>query len=123
MSMRPRTFRSESATPAVDWPSLVESGAGLSEAERSAPDPMSAPIERMPPEPFSLKAEIRKNPGLYVGIGALAAVGLAAFLGRRPILRAARPIVLRVIASHPAAAVRLAARNPRAAARVVRAFR
>lgn len=126
----PNPSKSAAKTPAAkaapEWASLVESGAGLSEVERSTPDPMDAPIEKLPAQPFSITAEVRKRPVLYIGLGALAVAGLAAFLGRGAIGRAARPIVVRTVkpmliraaARRPFEAVKLAARNPRVAMRL-----
>ncbi|WP_312162328.1 SDR family oxidoreductase [Phenylobacterium sp.] len=80
---------------------------------------------------FSLSAEAQKRPGLTLGLGALAVVGLAAFLGRetlarnaRPVLaRAARPILLGAAMRRPLAAARLAAKHPRQTARLAAALR
>jgi len=105
--------------PSQEWPALVESGAGLSEAERAAADPMAAPRERMPAEKFSLGAEFKKRPMLYIGLGALVLGGAAAMLGRKSILRAAGPVVIKVAARHPVQAVRLAARHPKATYKLI----
>lgn len=123
--------KSATEAPPAEWPSLVESGAGLSEADGAEHDPMDAPIEKLPPQPFSLKAEVRKHPALYIGLGALAVAGLAAVLGRGALVRAARPMVARAVgpvlvraaARRPLEAARLAARHPRAAARLVAGLR
>lgn len=112
-----KTTRTRSSS--TDWPALAEAGAGLTEAEALSDDPMSAPIEKMKPRPFSLKAEVKKRPALYIGLGALAVTGVAIFLGRGLLARAARPVLVRAVTRHPVKAVRLAAAHPRATAKVV----
>jgi short-subunit dehydrogenase len=80
---------------------------------------------------FSVYTEAQKRPGLTIGLGALAVVGIAAFLGRetlsrnaRPMLaKAARPILLRAAMRRPAAAAKLVARHPGRAARLAAALR
>lgn len=123
-SKTPRTGNSKGS---AEWPALAEAGAGLTEAEALTDDPMSAPIEKLKPRPFSLKAEVKKRPALYIGLGALAVTGVAVFLGRGLIARAARPMVakavrpvlVRAVARHPVKAARIAAQHPRTTARVV----
>ena len=105
--------------PSQDWPALVESGAGLSEAERAARDPMDAPLERMPAEKFSLRAEVKKRPMLFIGLGALALGGVAAIVGRKVLFRAAAPMLVRAAAQRPVQAARLAAKHPKAAYRLI----
>jgi hypothetical protein len=114
-----------------EWPSRIQAVEGLPDAEASAADPMAAPIEKLPEQPFSLKAQVRKHPVLYIGLGALAVAGLAAILGRGAIVRTARPIVVRAVrpillraaARRPLEVARMAARNPKAAARFVAGLR
>ena len=127
----PKAAANSDVAPDAEWPALVEAGVGLAEADRTPDDGMSAPTEKLPEQPFSLKAEVKKHPVLYIGLGALAVAGIAAFLGRgtlartaRPIVvRAVRPVLVRAVASRPLQAARLAARNPRAAARLVAGLR
>lgn len=114
-----KTTRASNSNSASEWPALAESGAGLSEAEGLSDDPMSAPIEKLKPQPFSLKAEVKKRPALYIGLGALAVTGVAVFLGRGLIARAAGPALMRTVGRHPVKAVRLAAKHPQATAKVV----
>lgn len=115
----PKAAANGVSKPSQEWPALVESGAGLSEAERTARDPMAAPRERLPAEQLSLGAAFKKRPMLYVGLGALALGGVAALFGRKAILRAAAPMVVKVAARHPVRAARLAARHPRATYRLI----
>lgn len=124
--------RPTTANSAGEWPSFVEPGARGIEAEPPVVDEaMTAPVEKLPDQPFSLTAEVKKHPVLYIGLGALAVAGIAAFLGRGVIARAARPIVVRTVrpiliraaASRPLEAAKLAARNPKAAARLVAGLR
>jgi hypothetical protein len=103
------------------WPDMTQSGAGL-ETEIADDDPLSAPIERLEPQPFSLKREVKKRPGLYIGLGALAVTGIAVFLGRGMIARAARPMLVRVAARRPLTTAKLAAKHPRATARLAADF-
>ena len=125
--------RSNPARSTQEWPALMESGAGLSEAERTAKDPMAAPTERMPTQPLTLEdgkarlrngagrvsAEVKKRPLLYIGLGALALGGVAAFVGRRAIFRAAAPMLVKAAVRHPVDTARLAARHPRGAYRLL----
>ena len=114
-----------------EWPSRVQAVEALPDAYASAADPMAAPIEKLPEQPFSLKAEVKKHPVLYIGLGALAVAGVAAILGRGAIMRTARPIVVRTVrpmllraaAKRPLEVARMAARNPKAAARFVAGLR
>ena len=105
--------------PSQDWPTLVESGAGLSEADRGGRDPLDAPIERLPPEKFSLTAEVKKRPMLFIGLGALALGGVAAIVGRKALFRAAAPMLVKAATRNPAGAVKLAARHPKATYRLI----
>ena len=135
----PSTRSSKAASPAPtsansagEWPSFVEPGARGTEAEPPLVDEaMSAPVEKLPEQPFSLKAEVKKHPVLYIGLGALAVAGVAAFLGRGAIARTARPMVARTVrpiliraaAKRPLEMAKMAARNPKAAARLVAGLR
>lgn len=77
----PGPFRSGPIRSSSAWPGLVEAGAGLSEAEFEMDEALSAPIERMRPQPFDVVADMRRHPLLYVGLGAMA-LGLTLYLGR-----------------------------------------
>lgn len=115
-----------------EWPSFVESGARGTEAEPPVVDEaMAAPVEKLPERPFSLKSQVRKHPVLYIGLGALAVAGVAAFFGRGAIARTARPLVaktvrpilVRAASKRPLDAARMAIRNPKATARLVAGLR
>jgi hypothetical protein len=103
------------------WPDMTQAGAGL-DIEIPDDDPLSAPIEKLEPQPFSLKREVKKHPGLYFGLGALAVTGIAVFLSRGMIAKAARPMLFRVAARRPLQTARLAAKHPRTAARIAADF-
>jgi hypothetical protein len=126
------TPKAVAATSAGEWPSFVEPGKAVTEAEPPVVDEaMTAPVEKLPEQPFSLKHEVKKHPVLFIGLGALAVAGIAAFLGRGAIARTARPIVARTVrpiliraaAKRPLEVAKLAARNPKAAARLVAGLR
>ncbi|MBT9470362.1 MAG: SDR family oxidoreductase [Pseudomonadota bacterium] len=80
---------------------------------------------------FSVYTEAQKHQALVVGLGALAVVGLAAFLGRGAIGRNARPVLARTIRPlvvgaamrRPVATAKMAAKHPGRAARLVSALR
>jgi hypothetical protein len=131
-SPKTAALKSVAANSAGEWPSFVEPGKTVSEAEPPLVDEaMTAPMEKLPEPPFSLKSEVKKHPVLYIGLGALAVAGVAAFFGRGAIARTARPIVVRTVrplliraaAKRPLAAAKMAARNPKAAARLVAGLR
>jgi hypothetical protein len=120
------------AKTAGEWPSFVPPGERVTDGEPPVVDEaMTAPVEKLPEQKFSLKAEVKKHPGLYIGLGALAVAGIAAFLGRGAIARTAQPMMVRTVrpllaraaAQRPLEAVKLAARNPKAAARLVAGLR
>lgn len=80
---------------------------------------------------FSLYTEAQKHPGVTMGLGALAVIGIAAYFGRgsisrnaRPVLaKAARPLLLKAAMRRPVSAAKLVARHPRQAARIAGALR
>jgi len=80
---------------------------------------------------FSVYSSAQRHPGLTFGLGALALIGAAAYLGRGPIARGARPMAARLARPmlaraafrRPASAMRLASRHPREALRLARALR
>jgi short-subunit dehydrogenase len=80
---------------------------------------------------FSVYTQAQKHPGLVLGVGVLAAAGLAAWFGRGAIGRAARPlaaglvrpVVQTAVRRKPMAAARLAARHPVRAAKLVASLR
>jgi len=80
---------------------------------------------------FSVYTKAQQHPGVTVGLGALALMAAAAYLGRgaisrnaRPMAaRLARPMVARAALRRPLAAARLAARHPREALGLAKALR
>lgn len=80
---------------------------------------------------FSLYTQAQKHPGVTMGLGALAVIGIAAFLGRdqiarnaRPALaKAARPILVKAAMRRPVSTAKLVAKHPRQAARLASALR
>ena len=113
------TAANGAAKTGQEWPALVESGAGLAEPDRGAKDPMDAPLERMPAQKFSLKAEVKKRPMLFIGIGALALGGVAAIVGRKVLFRAAAPMLVKAAAKRPIKTARFAAKHPKTAYKLV----
>ena len=80
---------------------------------------------------FSLYTRAQQHPGVTLGVGLLALVATAAYLGRGPIsrnarpmaARMARPLVARAALRRPLAAARLAARHPRETFGLAKALR
>lgn len=80
---------------------------------------------------FSVYTQAQKHPGVTLGLGALAVLGAAAFLGRgtlarnaRPVLaRAARPLLVKAAMRRPISAAKLVAKHPRGAAKIAAALR
>jgi hypothetical protein len=80
---------------------------------------------------FSLYTEAQKRPVLAVGLGALAVVGLAAFLGRDRLARNARPflaktagpLLARAAMQRPLTAAKLALQHPKQVAKLAGALR
>jgi len=116
--MLPSMSRGRGDKPAHD--SLYEPGVdGLTESEH------------LKGRRFSVYTEVQKRPGLTIGLGALAVVGIAAFLGReglsksaRPMLaKAAGPLLLAAVMRRPATTAKLVARHPGKAARLAAALR
>lgn len=60
---------------------LAEAGAGIFPEDCGDPD-LSAPLEALPPQPFSLGDEIRLRPGRTLGRALFAGLILGIFLGR-----------------------------------------
>lgn len=79
----------------------------------------------------SVYTSAQKHPGLALGVGAIVAAGLAAYLGRRALGRAARPMAARLarpvafkaMRKRPLRIARLAASHPVTAAKAVAAVR
>ena len=80
---------------------------------------------------FSVYTAAQKHSGLTLGLGALALLGAAAYLGRGQIARTARPLAARVarpmvargVRRNPREAMRLAVRHPRQALRLAGSLR
>ncbi|MCA6248883.1 MAG: hypothetical protein IM650_10005 [Phenylobacterium sp.] len=61
---------------------LAEAGAGLSLADGRRDQDLSAPLEALPPQPFSLTDEVRLRPGRSLGAALLGGVALGFLMGR-----------------------------------------
>ena len=61
---------------------LAEAGAGLSLQDAWGDDDLSAPLEALPPQPFSLSDEVRLRPGRSLGGVLLGGVVLGFLIGR-----------------------------------------
>jgi len=80
---------------------------------------------------FSVYTEAQKHPAVTIGLGALAVIGIAAYLGRgsisrnaRPALaKAARPLLVKAAMRRPVSTAKLVAKHPRQAARLASALR
>ncbi|MDP2213064.1 SDR family oxidoreductase [Phenylobacterium sp.] len=80
---------------------------------------------------FSIYTRAQRHPGVVLGAGALALIATAAYLGRGPIMRnarpmatrLARPVVARAIMRRPLATAKLAARHPGKALKLAGALR
>jgi short-subunit dehydrogenase len=71
----------------------------------------------------SFYTQTQKHPAVTLGVGALAVAGLAAFLGRHHLGRAARPLLAQAVRRRPKPLLRAALRHPGRAARIVAALR
>ena len=80
---------------------------------------------------FDWRAAAKKHAVLLVGVGAVAAIGIAAVLGRKPLASAARtairttarPMIARAALRRPLETARFAMRRPRLAGKIVSALR
>lgn len=61
---------------------LAEAGAGLSVADGCRDQDLSAPLEALPPQPFSLTDEVRLRPGRSLGAALLGGLALGFLMGR-----------------------------------------
>lgn len=61
---------------------LAEAGAGLTLADGCGNEDLSAPLEALPPQPFSLSDEVRLRPGRSLGGVLLGGVVLGFLIGR-----------------------------------------
>ncbi|MES2342474.1 MAG: hypothetical protein V4597_12395, partial [Pseudomonadota bacterium] len=91
-------------------------------------DPLAGVV---PPAKPTLREQIRKHPVLTLALGGLVIGAIAAVAGRGAIARTARPLLvgavrpalIRAAARRPFSAAKLAARYPKAAARIVASLR
>ncbi|MFM8940074.1 MAG: hypothetical protein ACKOEY_08755 [Phenylobacterium sp.] len=60
---------------------LAEAGAGLSLADGCRDQDLSAPLEALPTQPFSLTDEVRLRPGRSLGAALLGGVALGFLVG------------------------------------------
>ncbi len=65
-----------------NWPALAESGAGTCDDELIDLADFSAPVERSAPGPLDLGNEVRRHPGLAIGLSVALGVGLGYLLGQ-----------------------------------------
>jgi hypothetical protein len=80
---------------------------------------------------FDLRAAAKKHAPLLIGAGVVAAMGLAAVLGRRRLTAAAtpalkrmtRPLILQAARRRPLQSARFLAHRPHVAAKLARVFR
>ena len=61
---------------------LAEAGAGLTQQDSWAEADLSAPLEALPPQPFSLSDEVRLRPARSLGATLLLGVAAGLVLGR-----------------------------------------
>ena len=61
---------------------LAEAGAGLSLQDDCGAEDLSAPLEALPPQPFSLSDEVRLHPARSLGAFVLAGVAAGLVIGR-----------------------------------------
>ena len=93
------------------------------EAERLA-------AERPKPR-FDFRAAAKRHAPLLIGAGVVVGLGIAAVLGRRPLIaaakpalkRAARPMILNAARRRPLQTARFLAHRPQVAAKLARVFR
>jgi hypothetical protein len=69
---------------------LAEAGAGLSLQDNCGTEDLSAPLEALPPQPFSLSDEVRFHPARSLGAALVAGVAAGVFLGRLLVLARGR---------------------------------
>ncbi|MFM8941156.1 MAG: hypothetical protein ACKOEY_14430 [Phenylobacterium sp.] len=61
---------------------LAEAGAGLSPADGADEIDLSAPLEALPVQPFSLSDEVRFHPARSLGAAVFAGIALGLLMGR-----------------------------------------
>ncbi|WP_372786461.1 SDR family NAD(P)-dependent oxidoreductase [Phenylobacterium sp.] len=117
-----------------DWRHDSPAQAAAEAALHAVSRPMGHMVVATHGRRLTTATEVKKHPGLVVGIGLLAAAGLALWLGRgriaeaataaRPrVARALRPAVIGAVKRRPLQAAKLAARHPKQALKLARALR
>jgi hypothetical protein len=118
----------------ADWRPDSPAKAAVEAALLAAHRPMGQMAVAAKGQGLTAASEAKKHPGVVIGVGLLAMVGVAAWFGRgrlaqaaeaaRPrLVRAGRSAVVGAVKRRPLLAAKLAAKHPRKAARLVKALR
>jgi NADP-dependent 3-hydroxy acid dehydrogenase YdfG len=117
-----------------DWRHDSPAQAAAEAALHAVSRPMGHMVVATHGKRLTTVTEVKKHPGMVLGVSLLAAAGLAVWLGRgriagaaaaaRPrVARAVRPAVIGAVKRRPMLAAKLAIRHPREALRFARALR